>query len=581
MPRPRGRGCVARHRPARPQRGGPHRRGRGDPGGGAADRGAARGPPGHRRRAPQRGDPDRPGRRRRGARDRRRDGPRRYLVACDGVHSSLRETVGIGSRAASTPAAGPCSTRPSTACACRARRAARTGSGPCRWPTTACGCSSSARRRRIGERPSVADAQAVIDRHVPGAPRIVAADNAALLGAPSPRHRPGRPRAAGRRRRPRRVSGQGMRHQACRTPTTSPGSCGWPSTARRRPCPFLRGRAPAVAVAAMPAWARCTRPTCSPPGAPRARPVAGRRAGRAGAACWPRSRPATSSAPSTARARWPPGGWHQDARRAPGRRVPDAGPLVGDGGRPTSLRELVRDPEPRLGGTGHSPRPRARRALRERAARAAADDRRPARGRPGRRRGLRRSGAARARAVGAVADAAYVVRPMATSPLAASRRLAGRAAASDRDPQLSAARVRRATGAAARDHGRRGRRAPLRGGRVLPPRARGRSRGAGRGPDRALGHRRAGSARPVVPSAVPRTVATLLRPGCGRHPPRSLGSKAAGRRRRPAADARGACAREVAAAQHDVGHAVSGGVGRTSNIPARKSRVWVAPRRSS
>ena len=204
-----------------------------------------------------------------------------------------------------------------------------------------------------GERPSVADAQAVIDRHVPGAPRILAADNAACFALHhrvARRFRAGRVLLAGDAAHAMTpVSGQGMN-----TGVQDAYNLAWKLRLALDGAPpavldsYEAERRP-VAVAAMQASGALHE----------ANVLAGQ-----GAAARDRSLAAALATPAQVLAAVTAGhelgvaygeGPLATGRVAPetlgvlpGRRVPDAGPLVGDGGRPTSLRELVRDPEPQL-----------------------------------------------------------------------------------------------------------------------------------------------------------------------------------------------------------------------------------------
>ena len=94
-----------------------------------------------------------------------------FVVACDGVHSGLRESAGIpfdGDEYPGRWAVMDAAVEGWPYGRTRSRSSSTpTASGRCRSPAGGCASSSATTRRAA---PEVADAQAVIDRHAPGAP---------------------------------------------------------------------------------------------------------------------------------------------------------------------------------------------------------------------------------------------------------------------------------------------------------------------------------------------------------------------------------------------------------------------------
>ena len=345
-----------------------------------------------------------------------------FLVACDGVHSGLREALGVAFEGGEYPG-----------------RWAVLDALVEGWPYEAgelpvfldadgfWAMPLPDGRQRLffrddaaGERPEVADAQAVIDRHVPGAPRIREADNAACFSLHhrvAARFRTGRVLLAGDAAHVMTpVSGQGMN-----TGVQDAFNLAWKLRLALNEAPpelldsYEAERRP-VAIAAMEASgavheanvltgdAAATRDrSLAAALATPAQVLAAVESGHELGVAYPES--------PVAAGRVPPGALGV----LPGRRVPDAGPLLAPDGGSTSLRVLLRDPEPQLWLCAGAGRPDEAIALAERFAPSlrvrlfVISDRPPAVPEgvePFADPGLHAHGR-----LGAVANAAYVVRP--------------------------------------------------------------------------------------------------------------------------------------------------------------------------
>jgi hypothetical protein len=345
-----------------------------------------------------------------------------FLVACDGVHSGLREAAGIEFEGGDYPGRWV------------AMDAALEGwpygsgeipvfldrEGFWAMPLPGGRIRLFFRDDAAADPPEVADAQAVIDRHVPGAARIRDAENAACFSLHhrvARRFRSGRVLLAGDAAHAMTpVNGQGMN-----TGVQDSYNLAWKLRlalegaphavldsydAERRPVALATVKASGEVhdanVLAGDAAAARDRALAAATATP-ARVLAAVEAGHELGVAYDESPIVAGQMPAGA------------LGVLPGQRVPDAGPLVrGDGG-PTSLRELLRAPELQLWLCAGAGEPAAAFAVAERFARAVRvrvlfiRDRPP----PG------RSGvevladpALRAHGrLGAVTDAAYVVRP--------------------------------------------------------------------------------------------------------------------------------------------------------------------------
>jgi 2-polyprenyl-6-methoxyphenol hydroxylase-like FAD-dependent oxidoreductase len=345
-----------------------------------------------------------------------------YVVACDGVHSSLRESLGIPFEGGDYP--GRWAVMDALVVGWPYGEGEipvfLDGDGFWAMPLPDGRVRLFFRDDAAGEQPSIADAQAVIDRHVPGAPQIRGGDNAAcfrLQHRVAARFRSGRVLLAGDAAHAMTpVNGQGMN-----TGVQDAFNLAWklrlaldgaPAAvlnsyeAERRPVALATvqssGAVHEANVLSGDAAARRDRTLAAALATP-AQVLAAVEAGHELGVAY-------SDGPVVA-GRVLPG----SLGVLPGQRVPDAGPLLTAEGSTTSLRALLREPDLQLWLCTGAGRPDEAIALAQRISSKlrvrlfTISDRPPPV--PGRIKAFADPALRAHGSLGAVADAAYVVRP--------------------------------------------------------------------------------------------------------------------------------------------------------------------------